>query len=472
MPEALHFAPEQLKAYRATYAPNATDEQAEIFFTECQRRALIPGVHVVFQLRKASEFSAALQRKVDVQKVTLITTINALRLIAERTGKFKGYGKFIYYYSDTAGEPTIQSNIPLGRVPHAVSVELFRDGWLQPVFAVARYDAYVQTYKSDGKELPTNMWRLRGEEQLAKCAEAGGLRMVAPEECGGLYIAEEFERENHTAETTPETAAAPVVVPQPTVAPAVNQAAATVVPEPETPARIQTTAMPATPVVEPVQAAPAPPAPKPTTAAPAPPKPPVARATPPPAAPKARAVPPPAPAANPPQPASGATANTQAAQNSAPVSAPAPEFQNNRQPAPEQEVRETPQEIAEVADRIARDTYVPPAKPAETETPNPTSAAPSSTAPAAQSAPTDNGDAPATPTEYQAFTQRAAKIVRDKLEKEAKVKGAGALVKDYLLAQSGKTKLQHISVAVFERLISALENATPEDAAKIVKEGK
>ena len=88
--EPLKFTEEQKRAYRAIVAPNATDAQWEYFCTECQRRNLIPGTHVVFQVRPAKEWNAQLQQQVTVQKVALVTTINALRLIAERSGKFKG----------------------------------------------------------------------------------------------------------------------------------------------------------------------------------------------------------------------------------------------------------------------------------------------------------------------------------------------------------------------------------------------
>jgi hypothetical protein len=63
---------------------------------------------------------------------------------------------------------------------------------------------------------------------------------------------------------------------------------------------------------------------------------------------------------------------------------------------------------------------------------------------------------------------RASKVVRDKLEKEAKLKNAGNFMKDYLTKKSGK-KLNHISAATFELLISELEKASPEQAAQIVK---
>jgi hypothetical protein len=81
------------------------------------------------------------------------------------------------------------------------------------------------------------------------------------------------------------------------------------------------------------------------------------------------------------------------------------------------------------------------------------------------------GEAPATPEEYQNFVgKRAAKLVRDKLT-PAGLKQAGDLMKAYLLKQSGKVQLKQISAATFEAVLAALESATPEQAVSIVQEG-
>lgn len=224
MPETLTFTEAQRTAFRTAYAPTATDAQWSLFISECERRNLVPGIHVIFQIRNAMEYSPDLNRKVSVPKVTLITTINALRLIAERSGKYEGHRPFLYWYSDE-NETMKESKIPLGRIPHAVSVEGFRKDWREPLFSTARYEAYCQ-YKQDGaKEVPTKMWATRGEEQLAKCCEAGMLRAVAPEECAGLYLDLELGRDG-VVDTEPENKPEPAVVPTATAAPAVNQASA------------------------------------------------------------------------------------------------------------------------------------------------------------------------------------------------------------------------------------------------------
>ncbi len=223
MPEALKFTDAEKAAYRAAYAPaGANDDQWSLFINECARRALVPGKDVIFQLRTASEFDKDLGRKVFVKRVTFITTIGGLRLIAQRDGHYEGHGPFVFYYGTESGELR-ESKIPLGKVPHAVSVEGYRKDWRVPLFATARYDAYVQKFGDDKK--PTQMWATRGEEQLAKCCEAGMLRTVAPEECAGLLINEELGNDGVIDKEEIAQPAVPVMVPQPITAPIVNQAA-------------------------------------------------------------------------------------------------------------------------------------------------------------------------------------------------------------------------------------------------------
>jgi phage recombination protein Bet len=219
--ESLRFTEAEKSAFRSAYAPTATDEQFNLFIQECERRQLMPGKDVVFQLRTSSEWNAELRQKTFVKKVILITTIGGLRLIAERCGRYEGHGPFTFYYGTQDGDMR-ESKIPLGKIPHAVSVEGYRKDWKVPLFATARYDAYVQMQGKDDDRKPTQMWATRGEEQLAKCAEAAMLRTVAPEDCAGLYINEEMS-EVVSKEDAPEVLVAPVAVPMPTLAPVVNQ---------------------------------------------------------------------------------------------------------------------------------------------------------------------------------------------------------------------------------------------------------
>lgn len=410
MPEPLVFSSVEKDAFRSEYAAAATDAQFDFFINECSRRALVPGVHVVFNLRSTTEYSQTLKSSVTVQKVAFLTTIYALRLIAQRDGNYEGHGPFTYYYNDEMSQQDgkfIESKIPLGRVPHAVSVEGYRKNWRVPLFSTARYASYVQM--KDGGEEPTAMWALRGEEQTAKCCEALMLRTVAPEECAGLVIAEEMGS-SLVRETESPAPVTPVEVPKATVAPAVNQAKAPAEGFGESTQRAIDDAQAdlRRNVTESVKPTPVP-AP---SVAPAPP-----------VDPKPQPTPAPAPAVT-----------------VAPAQAPSGGlFTENNRPDPAHETTAFAPDMMKVAP-------VPEVKLAVA------------------------GDTPCTSKEFSDFVNgRATKIIRDKLPK-AGVKDSKAAngVKEFLLKGSGKTVLKSISAADFERLLSALEAGTPEETAALV----
>ena len=82
----LEFSAEELAAFRAEVAKGATDEQFTLFIAECKRRGLFPGRQVYFQLRNAREWSPETNSYVHVKKATHLTSIDSLRLTAQRTG--------------------------------------------------------------------------------------------------------------------------------------------------------------------------------------------------------------------------------------------------------------------------------------------------------------------------------------------------------------------------------------------------
>lgn len=236
MAEPLQFTEEELKAIRKEYAAGATDEQFSNFIRECRTRNLIPGRHVYFQTRTAKEYDKQAGAYVYVTRAISLTSIDAFRLIAQRTGQYKGQQPPVFIYLDNDGGPTVESKVPLPasgsteapRQPWAVRVGIYREGFLEPLTVTARFTAYAVTYEDkQGRTKLNSMWSKRGPEQLAKCAEALALRQAFPEDLGGLYIAEEIKDE---VEEAPETPAVPTVAvapaPAPTAVPAVNHAPA------------------------------------------------------------------------------------------------------------------------------------------------------------------------------------------------------------------------------------------------------
>ena len=242
---SLEFTEQELSAIRAEYCKGATDTQFDLFISECKARSLRPGVHLVFQLRNSKEYDPTIGASVFVKKPYWITTIAALRLIAQRTGEYLGQGPDEFVYLDAEGLPTIKSDIPLPtsktdptpREPWVARAKVYRKGFTEPMIGMARFEAYAGTRKVDknsNEVVLTDMWLKRGSEQLQKCAEALALRKAFAEEMSGLMILEELkEVEEHTPTVTAVTPAS--VVPVPPSAPKVNQqpAVATETPRPE-----------------------------------------------------------------------------------------------------------------------------------------------------------------------------------------------------------------------------------------------
>lgn len=228
---SITFTDEELKAIRAEYCKGATDTQFELFISECRARSLRPGVHLVWQARKAKEYDSVTGAWVFVSKAFWITTIAALRLIAQRTGDYLGQGPEEYIYLDAAGNPTIKSEIPLPhedptlrplpREPWVARATVYRKGFTLPMVGMARFEAYATVQKTDSGPVLTETWRKRGSEQLFKCAEALAFRKAYPEEMSGLLLAEELKDLDEP--TVPSALPPMIIVPPGPVVPKVDQ---------------------------------------------------------------------------------------------------------------------------------------------------------------------------------------------------------------------------------------------------------
>ena len=256
---SIEFTPQQLKAFRAEFCKGFNDDQFEVSMAFCQLRDLLPGKHVLFQLRRSKEWDDYIRAKVEVTKVVFITTIDAARLIALRSKEYTGQDPETYIYLDSEGNPSVESKIPLPQVPlppagqpalprepWAVRTTVYRKSFDHPITSVARFDAYASTYKQDNAIRLTEMWIKRGPEQLAKCSEMLSLRKSFPEELASLYLDIELKNEEEPAPTAVTPAS---VVPLPPTAPPVNQqpAVPTAAPRPNEPkVEYHTDAVPAT----------------------------------------------------------------------------------------------------------------------------------------------------------------------------------------------------------------------------------
>lgn len=164
------------------------------FLQHCARTGLDPIARQIYSIARKSKGQLKWQIQI---------SIDGARLVAERSGQYEGQTT-----PEFTADGITWTQVWLSKEhPAAARVGVYRRGFREPLYAVALWDAYVQTkYNGDVSE----MWAKMGPLMLAKCAEMLALRKAFPQDLSGLYSAEEMDQASAPA----PAASAPQEAPQ------------------------------------------------------------------------------------------------------------------------------------------------------------------------------------------------------------------------------------------------------------------
>lgn len=165
----ISFTEDQVALIKKQIAPKATDDELQLFLYQAKRTGLDPLTRQIYCIHRYD--------KTQGQKMTVQTSIDGFRVVAERSGEYGGQD-----------EPEFIEN---NGVITCCKVRVYKfrgDQRYQASVGVAYWSEYVPTTGQD------HMWRKMPHTMIAKVAEALALRKAFPQDLSGLYTNDEMQQ--------------------------------------------------------------------------------------------------------------------------------------------------------------------------------------------------------------------------------------------------------------------------------------
>lgn len=171
----------QVDLIKRTICKGASNEELELFLHACRRTKLDPFMKQIYAVKRWD-------KKLGREVMTIQTSIDGFRVIAERTGKYAPGKKSEFEYGENKKITSATAYVK----------KMTPDGTWHEVSATAFYEEYVQLTK----EGVSSFWARMPHVMLGKCAESVALRKAFPAELSGIYTHEEMS--NSTEEKVSE----------------------------------------------------------------------------------------------------------------------------------------------------------------------------------------------------------------------------------------------------------------------------
>jgi hypothetical protein len=160
----MNFSNEQINLIKTQIAKDATNDELKLFLYQCKRSGLDPLTRQIYFVKRGG-------------RMTIQTSIDGFRVIAERSGKYAGQDEPVYTY-DESGEI----------LKCAVTVYKFNEQGIR--YPAATGVAFYKEYYPN----PMNLQKTLKHTMIAKVAESLALRKAYPQDLSGLYTAEEMQQ--------------------------------------------------------------------------------------------------------------------------------------------------------------------------------------------------------------------------------------------------------------------------------------
>lgn len=204
---------EQRETIKRYLAPDIDDHQMALFAEQCRRTQLDPFTRQIYAVIRKSKNGPS--------TMSIQVSIDGFRLVAERTGKYAGQDGPYWCGDDGVWRDVWLDEEP----PKAAKMGVRRSDWQQPLYAVARFDSYAQSFYNSRTQTEeyTKMWKTMPDVMIAKVAEALALRRAFPNDLSGLYTSDEMSQASNDRKPQPRPASQTRIIEQTEPDPTVSQ---------------------------------------------------------------------------------------------------------------------------------------------------------------------------------------------------------------------------------------------------------